>query len=158
MQSCNQIKGITLWPDFYINPRFPLHFEKTLASFFVRHLFVWFQNIVIIWILDIWNSFQTIWILYVPEFVSCFDWSHDQDDSFKLQTPDFTRDLKSNHSKSGNIWNLDFLTIIFQMFRFSKGRAVALVTTNQKLNHSKSGLKFTFCRLHPNGCLYICTT
>ena len=33
--------------------------------------------------------------------------------------------LKSDHSKSWNIWNLDFLKVGFQMVRFSNGQALA---------------------------------
>ena len=44
----------------------------------------------------------------------------------------YSGDLKSDHLKSGNIWNPDFLKVGFQMVRFSNGRALAI-------NHSKSG-------------------
>ena len=37
--------------------------------------------------------------------------------------------LKSNHSKFGNIHNPHFLKIEFQMFRFSKVQAIAMVPT-----------------------------
>ena len=37
----------------------------------------------------------------------------------------YNGDLKSDHLKSGNIWNLDFLKIGFQTVRFSIGRALA---------------------------------
>ena len=46
-------------------------------------------------------------------------------------------DLKSGHSKSGNIWNPDWLKIRFQMVRFSKGWALplAMVRTIPKGSH-----------------------
>ena len=38
-------------------------------------------------------------------------------------------DLKMNHTKSGNIRNLDFLKIQFQMIQFSKAEEIATVLT-----------------------------
>ena len=45
----------------------------------------------------------------------------------------YSGDLKSNHLKSGNILNPDFLKVGFQMVRFSNGYSYSP-------NHSKSGL------------------
>ena len=54
----------------------------------------------------------------------------------------YSGDLKSDHSKSGNIWNRDFLKVGFQMVRFSNGWALvialAIVPTNQKPDHPNS--------------------
>ena len=38
----------------------------------------------------------------------------------------YSGDLKSDHLKSGNIWNTDFLKVGFQMVRFSNGRDLAI--------------------------------
>ena len=38
----------------------------------------------------------------------------------------YSGDRKSDHSKSGNIWNPDILKIRFQIVRFSKGGAIAV--------------------------------
>ena len=72
-----------------------------------------------------------------------------------LQYLKYSGDLKSDHSKSGNIQNPDFLKIRFQMVRFSKGRAVAkaMVPTIPKPDHSKSGhfcLDFKWFRQNGN--------
>ena len=52
----------------------------------------------------------------------------------------YSGDLKSDHLKSGNIWNLDFLRVGFQMVLFSNGLglAMAMVPTIWKLDHLKS--------------------
>ena len=42
----------------------------------------------------------------------------------------YSGDLKSNHSKSGNIWNPKFLKIVFQMVWFSKGCGFKYVWIN----------------------------
>ena len=39
----------------------------------------------------------------------------------------YSGDLKSDHSKSENILNLDFLKVGFQMIGFSNGRALAMI-------------------------------
>ena len=61
----------------------------------------------------------------------------------------YSGDLKFDHSKSGIIWYLAILKIGFQMVLFSKGhnKAIAMVPTIQKSDHSKS----TFL---PNGFLF----
>ena len=56
----------------------------------------------------------------------------------------YSEDLKSDHLKSGNIWNPDFLKVRFQMVRFSNGQAlamaIALVPTIWTPDHLKSRL------------------
>ena len=53
----------------------------------------------------------------------------------------YTRDLKSDHLKSTNIWNVDFLKVWFQMVHFLKGwaltTAIAIVPTIQKPDQFK---------------------
>ena len=51
----------------------------------------------------------------------------------------YSGDPKSDHSKSGNIWNPDFLKVGLQMVWFSNGQAmaIAIVPTIIKPDHSK---------------------
>ena len=60
----------------------------------------------------------------------------------------YSGNLKSDHLKSGNIWNSDFLKVRFQMAQWSNSRALALdmaiVPTIQKPDHLKSG---GFCQV-----------
>ena len=58
--------------------------------------------------------------------------------------------LKSDHSKSWNIQNPDFLTIKFQMDRFSKGLAMVMVLAILKLDHAKpflSGFEMVYDKM-----------
>ena len=44
----------------------------------------------------------------------------------KIRRICYSGDLKYAHSKSGNIWNLDFLKVVHQMVRFLNGQVLAV--------------------------------
>ena len=52
--------------------------------------------------------------------------------------PLYSRDLKSDHLKFGNVWNPDFLKVVFQMVPFSNGWALAMAAITI-LNYLKTG-------------------
>ena len=118
---------------FCYSPLFPLTWIFNLATWGLAHQLF---TAVVKQVLDLsclTLSFTTMVLIGINQ--------HAPMSIVSVSTINMKDDLKSDHSKSGNIWKLDFLKVGFSNDQ-PLATAKAIVSTMQKLYHSKSRLEY----------------